>query len=337
MPLLDEWSRLKAQLDAQDAAVLTRLVEAYGGTYERINPHIDALVEKLQADLDAGKLTKANIKSSAAYRALIASITRELNDYEGYLKTELRTAADKAAKAGLSAGLFLLLAAMADALGTPVNNVPRDLVRQAGPDALAFLADYLDKLSERIDALSDYHSEQIAAGILERVGMGQNPRVIANWITDAYGMGLTDSMRMTRTAQLYSYRQANNAVQVANSDVLEGVVWCAELDDRVCMSCIALHGTVYPVGTIADDHHNGRCAMLPIVKGGDNPISQTGEDWFSAQSEASQRKMMGTSKYEAWKDGKFTFGQLSTTYEDDVFGQMRGEASLKSLLGDEQE
>jgi hypothetical protein len=334
MPILDEWARLRKQLDAQDAAVLQRLIDAYGNTYQRVNAQIETLLEKMQADFDAGKLTRAGVKSSAAYRNLIGAISAELNDYEGYLKTELRTSTNKAAVAGLSAGSVLLTVALADALGVAVKDVPSELVRQTAPDALAFLQGYLDKLGPRIDELSNYHSEQIAAGILERVAEGNNPRVIADWITDAYGMGLTDSMRMTRTAQLYSYRQSANAVQVANADLLEGVVWCAELDDRVCMSCISLHGTVFPVGTLADDHHNGRCAMLPIVKGQDNPIQQTGEQWFTAQPETSQRDMMGPGKYEAWSEGKFTFDQLSTTHEDDVFGQMRGEASLKGLLGE---
>ena len=101
------------------------------------------------------------------------------------------------------------------------------------------------------------------------------------------------------------------------------------------MSCIALHGQVFPVGTLCDDHHNGRCAMLPYVKGMDNPVNQTGEQWFNKQSESTQKNMMGDAKWQAWKDGKFEFGQLSKEYYDDVYGNMKGEASLKSLLGGE--
>jgi hypothetical protein len=336
MPLLSEWQRLKAQLETQDAAVLQRLIDAYGGTYQRINPQIEALIEKMQADFDAKRLTKEGVKSSAAYRNLIGSISSELNDYEGYLKTEIRAVAERAAQTGLTTAEFLLAVALADALGIAVKDVPKDLVKGAGKDALSFLAEYLRKLAARIDELSNYHAEQIAAGILERVALGQNPAIIAEWITDAYGMGLTDAMRMCRTAQLYSFRQSAAATQLANSDILEGVVWCAELDDA-CMSCVAQHGTVYPVGTVCDDHHNGRCAMLPIVKGSDNPIQQTGEEWFNAQDEATQRSMMGPGKYGAWKAGQFEFSQLSKDYEDDIFGIMKGEASLSSLLGDGQE
>jgi hypothetical protein len=231
-----------------------------------------------------------------------------------------------------------MLAALADALGVGIADVPREAVKSAPPDALAFLADYLRKdgpLYQRIDGLSGYHAEQIASGILERVGQGLNPREIAKDITDLYGMGLSDSLRMARTTQLYSYRQAERFVQVANADVLQGLVWCAELDDLTCLSCVALHGTVFPVGEICDDHHNGRCALLPWVVGAENPIGQTGEDWFKEQPETVQKSSMGESKYNAWKEDKFTFDKLSTAHEDEVFGQMRGEASLKSILGGE--
>ena len=44
--------------------------------------------------------------------------------------------------------------------------------------------------------------------------------------------------------------------------------------------------------------------------------------------------MIGDSKYAAFKEDKFTFDQLSKTYQDDVYGEMRGEASLKDLVNE---
>lgn len=335
MTLLSENDRMRKQLDSQDAKVIKRLVAAYGQSYKRLKPEIDALTEYMAAN---PKMTAAQIKKSAAYRNLIRETERELGDYSAYLKTEAQAAADQAGRSGLSSGRLLMIVALAAALGIGVKDIPAATVKQAPPDALAFLADYLRKdgpLWSKINALSGFHAEQIAQGIIERVGLGINPRDIGEWITDAYGMGLTDSLRIARTVQLYSYRQAQNAAQIANADVLQGVVWCAELGDgRACLSCVAQHGTVYPVGTICDDHHLGRCNMLPLVIGADNPITQTGEDWFMSQPESAQAEMMGPGKYTAWKEGKFEFSQLSTTHEDDVYGTMRVEASLKSLLGE---
>jgi len=132
---------------------------------------------------------------------------------------------------------------------------------------------------------------------------------------------------------LYSYRRAAAETQRANSDVLGGVVWCAELDESTCDSCMALHGQVFEVGFVCSDHHNGRCACLPWVKGMPNPIEQTGEDWFKSQSESTQKEHMGEAKWQAWQDGKFEFSQMTKDYDDSVFGVMKGEASLKDLLG----
>jgi hypothetical protein len=337
--LLDTWAKLKKQLDQTDSKVLERLVNAYGLTYEKITPEIDALIELMQAQLDAGTLTKASISKSSAYKKLIRDIEDELNDYSTWLKTEIKTASTDAAKQGLSAEKLLLITALAESLGVPVNELPRELVNNAPQDALAFLADYLNPdgvLFGRINGLSKYHADEIAAGILDLVSQGKNPRIVADWITDNYGMGLTDALRMTRTAQLYSYRQAANETQKANADVLQGVVWCAELDEATCGSCIALHGHVFPVGTICDDHHNGRCALLPWVNGMPNPIEQTGEDWFKSQPESAQKEQLGEKKWQAWQDGRFEFSQLTKDYENDVFGIMKTEASLKDLLGGEE-
>lgn len=331
MTLLTEWERLRAQLDKQDAQVIQRIMNAYGESYLRLVPDIDSLIETLNLQLETGKLTKTSVRQSATFKKLIGAINDELDTFEGYLKTEVSTASNASARAGLSAGAFLLLAGFSDVLGVPITNVPRDLVLPASDDALDYLSDYLSKLSPRIDALSGYHSEQIRAGILDQVGKGVNPEIIGKWITNNYGMGLTDSIRLARTAQLYSYRQANNVIQMANADVLQGVVWTAKLDGLTCMSCVALHGTIFPVGTLCNDHHQGRCALIPLVNGAENPLAH-GEDWFNEQPEQTQKDMMGKGKYEAWTEGKFTFDQLSTTYDNDVYGEMRGEATLKSLV-----
>lgn len=338
MTVIDTWNKLKNQFDAQDAETIKRLVNAYGNSYVRIQDELEALIQQLEAQSAKQTLSAEQVQNMAAYRNLLKAIKAELTDYSSFLKVETTSAVMAAAKSGLAGSRLMILDSAAQSMGIDVYALPKGVVTRASPEAMSFLDSYLAKdgpLFKKIDLLSDYHAQKIADGITDMVRIGKNPRVVASWITDAYGMGLTDSMRICRTAQLYSYRQANNVVQVANADLLQGVVWCADLnDDRTCMSCIALHGTVFPVGTVCDDHHLGRCNMLPWVKGMDNPIDQTGEDWFNAQPEERQRSMMGDGKYEAWKDNKFEFSQLSTTYDDDVYGEMRRESSLKELIGE---
>ena len=335
-PLLEIWESLKRQAERADADALERIARSYAITYTRVESQQQALVDQIELLQKQGTLTAQAVKRSRAYQNLINTIDNELTDYSVYLRTEITTEATESAKRGFSAGKVLMIGALALALGVEAKNVPKSAVK--GDMTLDFLAKYLDPdgaLFARLNGLSAYHGAQIANGILEKVALGQNPMTIGKWITDSYGIGLTDSMRMMRTVQLYSYRQSNSELQRANSDVLHGSVWCAELDGLTCMSCVALHGQVFEAGAIADDHHNGRCAMLPWVKGEPNPIDQSGVDWFNQQSEATQRSMMGNSKYEAWQEGKFNLDQLTSNYQDEVFGNMRGETPLHKLLGDD--
>jgi hypothetical protein len=100
------------------------------------------------------------------------------------------------------------------------------------------------------------------------------------------------------------------------------------------MSCAAQHGTIHDLDEQLDDHYNGRCAALPYIPEFGNPVEQSGEDWFKELSPDQQAAMMGKEKLSAYNDGKFQFGQLSEQRHNDVYGTMRGEASLKSLLGE---
>jgi hypothetical protein len=119
---------------------------------------------------------------------------------------------------------------------------------------------------------------------------------------------------------------------VANGDVVSGWYWIAELDADVCMSCVAMHGTLHSNDETLDDHHNGRCAMIPAVVEAPNPIEQGGQEWFDSLPEDQQRAMMGAGKHDAYSSGKFDFSALSSQGKDDVWGTTRTETPLKELV-----
>ena len=73
--------------------------------------------------------------------------------------------------------------------------------------------------------------------------------------------------------------------------------------------------------------------MIPVTITNPNPDIQTGEAWFNEQDEATQRKILGPGKYDAWKAGKFEFGAVSKQVSDPVYGTMRVETPLKDLVG----
>jgi SPP1 gp7 family putative phage head morphogenesis protein len=238
-----------------------------------------------------------------------------------------------------------IMALMLLLLAGIVNPTPAQIAEASSrfvpvlPDDLAILTEWLrpgGMLYDRLRMLSGTNIQATIDAILEGVRLGRNPRVIADAVRKMFGRGLADALRFVRTAQLWAYREANRASMVANQDVLEGWVWSAAFDERTCMSCVVMHGTIHPVDEALNDHHNGRCVAIPLVIGFPNPVEQTGLQWFEQQSEATQRALMGPGKYDAWRSGSIRLDQLTEERRDDVYGLMRVEPSLKSLLGVEQ-
>lgn len=322
--------KLRKQLDAADANTINRMIEAYRTVYKRLSAEIDAFVQRIAQE--ANPLTEAQIIRLSQYKTLMLAIQEELKRYGGFLETEISVAAQAALKMGVNDGVAMIRAQMI------ASGLPEDVITQIkalNPAALETIVGFLDKngaLYQRLAQSPIYTAEQVAKKIIEGVGLGRNPATIAGEINRALGMGLTDALRMMRTVQIYSYREANRASYIANSDVVEGWVWYAELDSETCSSCIAMHGTVHNLDETLNDHHNGRCAMLPLTIGSKNPVEVSGEDWFKDLSESEQKSIMGEGKWEAWNDGKFDFSALSQEHADDVYGNMRSETPLKDLI-----
>jgi len=182
-----------------------------------------------------------------------------------------------------------------------------------------------------------YHADSIAQALKDLItntlSTGQGQSLIANIMRQAELIitnALADAIRLVRTSLLYSYREATRLNYSAN-----GVTqwqWLAQLDDRVCMSCVVMHGTIHSIDETLNDHHNGRCAMIPIVDGELLVEENAGQTWFNGLGQTQQKAMMGKGRYEAWKAGNFELPAISTFYDDAVYGQMRREASLKDLV-----
>ena len=93
-----------------------------------------------------------------------------------------------------------------------------------------------------------------------------------------------------------------------------------------------MHGTIHPLDEVLNDHHNGRCVMLPYIKEFGNQVEQSGIEWFEGLSEAQQKAILGQGKFDAWKAGQFSLDQLSRENDNDVYGKMRGVTPLKDLV-----
>jgi hypothetical protein len=274
--------------------------------------------------------TKAAVRKLASYQSLVTEINKELTKFQGYAGTVMQQAANDAVTLGTRNAKLLTLAD---------NPALSAVWRNLNPRAVETLVSYFSEgsaLMKRLDKLAGENDLNVANTIIDNVALGKNPKTIAGLIRSSLGGGLTDALRMTRTVQIWSYRESSRAAYVANSDIVKKWIWYSALDPNSCASCIAMHGTEHDVSETLNDHHNGLCVAIPMVIGAKNPLGgeDAGKKFFDSLQESQQRKYMGDTKFEAYQANKFEFSQLSTTTNNDVFGDMRTVTPLKELIGE---
>lgn len=190
-------------------------------------------------------------------------------------------------------------------------------------------------------------SEQVRAIAIRGIVSGQGPLTIAADVRAAVAnIPAYRANSIMRTTQLESYRAAVAENQLANSDILMEQIRIAALDDRTCLACIALHGTIMPIGEVVEDHENGRCTSVTRLKGelgdlifqqfvGSDPVTfKTGEEWFSVLPKARQREIAGDAAYNALKANEVILQDFVQHHTSEVFGSMIHQASLADILGD---
>lgn len=306
-----------------DAGNLEAVSRAYLAMYANLEAEIDALTLAMEA---GEEMTAAEVQALPQYKRLMREAQKELDDFTTYLLITIATVGAAGIEYGLADSAALL-------------NVMGGNFTSLTPNVIRPLLSYLDRdgaLYDRLRQLTGATVDRVVSSIVDGVGKGFNPRKIADLIQEAFGGGLTDALRNVRTVQLYSYRDAARANYMATDGIVTGWVWFARLDDPdTCISCVAMHGTIHSLEEQLNDHYNGRCAALPFIPEFGNPVEQDGRSWFETLPEAQQKSMMGAAKWDAWKAGKFDFSQLSAEQETPIYGKMRTEASLKSLIGEQ--
>ena len=326
---------------AKEATAAGRLVRAYGRIYQDVNSEIDDLLKGLW-DEGEGKY-RESVKLTRL-RALKKQIADEIGRYGAYADTEMLEGSRDAIAAALNDSRALTQLALPEGLQQAGimgqwHRLPAEAVEQM----LGFLGPDSPLHDALVKELGGEVAERVGQAMTKGIALGWNPRKVAAYITKQFGAGLTWSMRTVRTAQLWSYREATRASYLANPRIVKGWTWSAAIDTRTCMSCLAMDGTHHPSTEVLNDHHNGRCAMLPdtvtyrdLGLDVDTPPLETesGRDWFERQPESVQKQMMGKGMWDKWQGGAFEFADLTQPYDDTVYGEMRRQATLKELIPD---
>ncbi len=324
-PILALSERFRERLVGDQKTQARRMIQLYLGIWrDTLLPQVRRLEREIAA-----------MATPTPYKVqqLATSVRTEIMDFARIVGRDMTDTMRQAIADALQESTELIIA------GASFNRrvqVAAELfsLNAASVEVMASFLSPASPLVQMFDSVGPHVAQGVQEKIMAGIVLGHNPRVIARDISRTTAQSLTWALRTTRTAQMYAYREATRQNFVANAHVLDGWIWSAALDSRCCMSCIDQHGSLHPVYETLNEHHNGRCGMIPMVKDTRSPIQESGEDWFKRQSLDMQRRMMGPKKHEAWLGGMFEFNQLTHTRVDKVWGPMKTEASLRAILGE---
>jgi hypothetical protein len=169
--------------------------------------------------------------------------------------------------------------------------------------------------------------------ILTGMASGWSPNKLAEVVSaTVQNLPLSQATTMMRTLQIQSYNQATFLYDQENRDIILQRIRVGALDGRICMACLALHGTPLGDNVGVHDHPNGRCTSVALIIPDLSPRIMTGQEYWNGLGEDERLALAGPGAYEAIRSGKAQLRDFVETYQDDLFGDMIRRKSLGDVL-----
>jgi hypothetical protein len=300
--------------------------------WSSIADYIDQAIQGWKIDFDmAGEMTEqvriAWLREQAYYQSMKAQLVIRLQQYRADTENLIKINVENQMERGVSEAVQLMTAVSAGILPPQVRRLPYDsletLIGRLKSDV--FYSHMLKTID--FDALTKL-DEALAGGL----ALGEPLRQIARRASEGAGIALSRAMTITRTEIIEARRLAAHAQFLESAEVLNG--WKRMANKKsACLACLFLDGTIYPTKQSLDDHPNGQCTAVPLVKGVPEPMWQTGKEYFLGLSPEQQQERMGMGRFEAWQDGQFELKDLVTWRRNKDWGDIPEVTPLWKLTG----
>jgi SPP1 gp7 family putative phage head morphogenesis protein len=319
----------RRQVMAQDAAQMTVLARRWLVVERGLEAQLEALAREA-ADLRAKgtPVTAQRLYQMERYRNLLAQARSETLKYQKWAAELITGEQRDLARLGIESSRAMIRESYLEA-GKAVarfNWLPVEAVES--------MIGYAGNGAPLYDLLIESYPdtiEELTKTLIRSTAQGINPRQTAKAMAEAMSGNLQRSLVIARTEQLRAFRNAAT-IQMRESGVVEGWIWRSAKQDRTCLACLAMDGTVYDLNEELDDHPNGRCFKQPLIQGLKPIETQSSADWFNGLDEETQQSMMGEVRYEAWKQGQFRFEDLAIRRSSEEWGSHVAVAPLEALL-----
>ena len=332
-------NRFRQELADQETAATGEMVRAYTRSWEAIYAELRDLSLRVAVAEDAGRHSPSWIYQEARLRSFAFTVSSEISKLTGTAQGQLSgLSVDFVQKAEdhtqeLIKALMGRVPAGAIPSFTRLNpGVVESIVGATGPGSpvAALFAEMPAGTAERVSTI-----------LTNGLALGKGMEEVARDIRPEVGGDLVRSIAITRTESLRAYRSAAIANYSANSDVVRGWQWSAQLSRRTCPICIAMNGSIHPLEEPFGSHVNCRCVPIPYTAswaelGFDDmeevaPELESGSDWFAGQGEDTQVAILGPGKQELYKNGELALTDIVGYRVDPTRGEVRYERSIKDI------
>lgn len=319
---------------ARDRTLARELTFAYQAVLGRARADLNDLTARIAAARTAGTTVNRNwLLQEARLDRIIGDLRLALRAFALGAGATIDTAALEAAVSGTLDADRMLAAQL-----PPSFTIPTGV-----PDEALVAAVARGRLLGSTRLLEGHADETVARvrdTLLEAVGLGKGPRLIAAEVREVLRAPYWQALRLARTETITAYR--DSAVdRYADSGAVDKWVWLAKLDGRTCPVCLAMSGTLHPLTERLASHPNCRCIPAPVTKSwaelGFPGLRETrlqtelGADWFKRQPKALQRAILGPGKHDLYAAGDLQLADLVAETEHPVWGAGRRERSLQEV------
>ncbi|MGI5233854.1 phage minor head protein [Actinoallomurus sp. CA-142502] len=334
----------RAVLDVADEQT-RRLVQAWARAWDTIVDELTAALDELVRLAGDDRPTRAQLARAARlHRALVLAQT-QLEQLALQGGADLREAVAGVVSRTATDTAKIIASQLPAAAGDKAT-LATSLDRAQAATLHAIVVRTSEQITSLLRPLSADATEAMKRELVRGVAVGDNPRETARRILQrlegAFNGGLQRALVIARTEILDAHRAAATAQQAANSKLLAGWIWHAELTRRTCPSCWAKNGTLHPLDEPGPlDHQQGRCSRMPKTKswtdlGFDIPeppdLLPDARQVFAALPRADQVHIMGAARLDALQRGQIAWADLPQRRTTAGWRDSWAPAPLRDLL-----
>jgi hypothetical protein len=304
--------KFREQMDARDERLMSMLGRRWIEMEKELQSAMEALAEEMARRSAEETITEQLVRRSERFESLRKQMEEQAASFAEDAARIIADAQADALEAGMQSARFAISASASAAYGITFNRLNISAVEAmigfAG-DGSPLWTLLLKDFGAAVDGL--------IRALVTGVATGQGVNKIIRAMIDGFGMGLDRAILIARTETQRAYRMGA-AAQYRESGVVTGFMRLVK-KEGACLGCLLLDGETFELKDEMDDHPNGRCVAVPIVRGVDPPEWEKGPEWLKKQSEEKQRAIMGDKRYELWKSG-VPLEDMASKVHDDVWG-----------------